>query len=227
MTSFSNLKPLVLHAHSSGPNPYKVAIVLEALGVPYQVKVWQFGDGPNGVKGPQYLQINENGRVPAVEDPNTGVTSWESLAVINYLLRVYDGENRLGPKGSSEQARVDYDKWTSLLLSTLGPMQGQVNWFRHYNATKNEDALERYSKQAYQYYGVLEGQLKRTGGASILPGGFSAVDAHYYPWAASAPYGGLDLARFPHVKKWLDGMADMKEVKDGYKKVQEGEQVKA
>ena len=41
---------------------------------------------------------------------------------MNYLLRVYDKQNKLGPKGDSEQDRVDFDKWTLFLLSSLGPM---------------------------------------------------------------------------------------------------------
>lgn len=60
------MKPFTLHAHSTGPNPYKVAIVLEALKLPYDVKMWEFGDGENGVKGPVFTKINENGRVPAL-----------------------------------------------------------------------------------------------------------------------------------------------------------------
>lgn len=127
--SNSNFKPLVLHAHSTGPNPYKAAIVLEALGLPYEVKLWQFGDGPNGVKGSKFLSINENGRVPAVEDPNTGVVSWESLAVVNYLLRVYDKESKLGP-GEKEQDKVDFDKWTAFLVSTLVCILSQVQQIR-------------------------------------------------------------------------------------------------
>lgn len=58
-----NIKPLILHAHDTGPNPYKVAILLEALQLPYHVKLWQFGDERNGVKGPVFTKINENGRV--------------------------------------------------------------------------------------------------------------------------------------------------------------------
>lgn len=30
--SAETIKPLTLHAHSTGPNPYKVAVLLEALG---------------------------------------------------------------------------------------------------------------------------------------------------------------------------------------------------
>lgn len=115
----SNIKTLTLHAHKTGPNPYKVSIVLELLSLPYDVKVWEFGDNPkNGVKGKTFLALNENGRVPTLEDPNTGVVSWESAAIINYLLRVYDKQNKYGA-GKSEQEQVDYEKWISVLISTF------------------------------------------------------------------------------------------------------------
>lgn len=134
----SNLKPLILHAHATGPNPIKVAIVLELLSLPYTVKMWDFGDDPNkGVKGAAFLKINENGRVPALEDRNTGVVSWESGAVINYLRRQYDADGKkVGPHardGGAPDAQdvVDFEKWEYFLLTTLGPMTGQTNWFRY------------------------------------------------------------------------------------------------
>lgn len=63
------MKNLILHAHNEGPNPYKVAMIMENLKIPYDVKLWDFGDGENGVKGPNFLKINENGRVPALGKP--------------------------------------------------------------------------------------------------------------------------------------------------------------
>ncbi len=125
-------KPLVLHAHTTGPNPIKIAIALEFLSVPYTIKMWDFGDDPDrGVKGATFTKINENGRVPALEDPNTGVVSWESGACMNYVRRVYDRAGKLGPKEKGEQALVDLEKWEYFLLTTLGPMCGQLNWFRY------------------------------------------------------------------------------------------------
>lgn len=121
----ANIKPLILHAHGTGPNPYKIALALEYLDLPYDIKLWQFGDAPNGVKGAEFTKINENGRVPALEDPNTGVVSWESGAVMNYVRRVYDKQGSLGPRGKGEQDVVDFEKWEYFLLSTLGPMMGK------------------------------------------------------------------------------------------------------
>lgn len=223
MSFSSRLKPLRLHAHSSGPNPYKVAIILEALHLPYLVRLWEFGDDPKtGVKGAAFLRINENGRVPALEDPNTGVTAWESGAIVAYLLREYDSTNssKLGPNHKSKQDMVDYDKWIAFLLSTLGPMTGQVNWFKHYNAVSNDDAVERYEAQTYRCYDVLEKQLRKSQGRSVLPTGFSAVDAHFYPWLFQYGFAGLSLASFPHIAKYLEVIGERREVKAAYKAIE-------
>jgi glutathione S-transferase len=214
------LKSLTLHAHSTGPNPYKIAIGPEILSLPYEIRLWEFGDVPEkGVKGKAFLQINENGRVPAVEDPNTGVVSWESGAVMNYLLRNYDKNKVLGPRGPSEQDRVDLEKWTLLLLTGLGPMMGQTNWYRHYNPTKNEDALKRFTEQTHRHFGVLEGQLAKSQGRSILPGGFSAVDVHTYPWINQHDYAGVSLDKYPNLKGWYEEVEKMKEVKTACEKI--------
>ncbi len=218
------LKPLTLHAHSTGPNPYKIAIALEILDLPYEIRLWDFGDDPEkGVKGETFRKINENGRVPALEDPNTGVVSWESGAVMNYLLRNYDKNNVLGPRGSSEQDRVDLEKWTLFLLTGLGPMMGQTNWYRHYNPTKNEDALKRYTEQIYRHFGVLEAQLAKSEGRSILPGGFSAVDVHTYPWINQHDYAGVSLEKYPNLKKWYEEAGKKKEIKTAYEKIPKAE----
>ena len=58
LTTMAATKPLVLHAHATGPNPYKIAIALEMLQVPYDVQLWQLGDNPeNGVKSAKFLKI--------------------------------------------------------------------------------------------------------------------------------------------------------------------------
>jgi hypothetical protein len=54
-----------------------------------------------------------------------------------------------------------------------------MNFFQIYTTNLNQfvcpvmgpsDALQRFTEQTYRCYDVLEGQLKKTGGESILPG---------------------------------------------------------
>jgi glutathione S-transferase len=226
--STNSLRPLTLHAHSTGPNPYKVAILLEALNVAYTVKLWDFSSSASVVKGPEFTSINPNGRVPALEDPNTGVTSWESLACTNYILRVYDSSNKFGPKEQDgEKGRAEFDAWTSFLVSTLGPMMGQCNWFRHYHEQKNEDAYKRYEAQVYRCFGVLEEQIKGHGGKWILAGeGPTAVDFHFEPWMRQTEFAGLSLEKYPSLKAWVGRVQELAEVVRAYENVKNVEEAK-
>ena len=75
--------------------------------------MWEFGDNlTTGVKGSAFLAINENGRVPALEDSNTGVVSCESGACVNYLRRRYDGEVKVfGPRAGRAVVRWGCRMW--------------------------------------------------------------------------------------------------------------------
>jgi glutathione S-transferase len=69
----SALKPLTLWSHWGAPNPYKVVMVLEILHLPYVLHPLEFSE----VKSPAHLALNPNGRLPTLEDPNTGIVLWE------------------------------------------------------------------------------------------------------------------------------------------------------
>ncbi|THY54427.1 hypothetical protein D6C98_04541 [Aureobasidium pullulans] len=114
------------------------------------------------------------------------------MACINYLLRNYDTDNKLG--ASSEAGRVEIDQWTSFLISTMWPMIGQCNWFRHYNAVKNDDAYKR------------------------------VVDLHFEPWIRQYGYAGLSLDEYPKIKAWLDRVQGLPEVIKAYEMVKAGEE---
>lgn len=59
----------------------KVHIVLEELGVPID---WRPFTSFDEMKLEPYVSLNPNGRVPAIEDPNTGLKLWEvSLYLAN------------------------------------------------------------------------------------------------------------------------------------------------
>lgn len=151
--------------------------------------------------------------------------SCESGAVIHHLLRVYDNSNRLGPRGQnpgsepSQQDHVDFNDWEFFLVSTLGPMMGQVIWYRDSNSTKNEDAVSSYEAQTYGAFNALEGQLGKSGGESVLPGGFSAVDAHFYPWLNQYSHAQLKLDSYPKIQRWMEVIGKMPAVTEAYERL--------
>lgn len=54
-------------------------------------------------KEDSFTKINPNGRLPAIEDPNTNLTLWESGAIVEYLVENYDKENKLTFAGLPEK----------------------------------------------------------------------------------------------------------------------------
>lgn len=101
-----------------------------------------------------------------------------------------------------------------------------MNRFKHFHSSKNEDALARYEEQTHQYYGVLEGHLKKHDGVFILPGStMSSVDAHFYPWIKGAAFAGIDLDKYPSVKEFLDHMGSLEEVQAAYEKIAKGQEM--
>jgi glutathione S-transferase len=85
----TELKPIKVWG-KGGPNPPKVAIMLAELGLPHELIFVPLSD----VKKPEYLAINPNGRLPSIHDPNTGITLWESGAIVLYLIDRYDKDHK-------------------------------------------------------------------------------------------------------------------------------------
>jgi glutathione S-transferase len=69
------MQPIKLYGSGQTPNPIKVAIVLAELGIPFEVTEVSIRDG--AIKKEPFISLNPNGRLPAIEDPNTGVTLFE------------------------------------------------------------------------------------------------------------------------------------------------------
>src|ERR1700712_3125914 len=86
----AQLKPIKLYGFGRTANPTKVAIVLEELGLAWENSPVSLAD----VKKPEYTAINPNGRLPSIQDPNTGLTLWESGAILEYLIETYDKERK-------------------------------------------------------------------------------------------------------------------------------------
>jgi glutathione S-transferase len=92
-------KEITVHGHAGGPNPWKVVMLLEELNIPYNLKLWDFPD----LKKEPYEKMNVNGRTPTIEDPNTGITLWESGAILEYLEETYDKEGKFTYSSTPEK----------------------------------------------------------------------------------------------------------------------------
>lgn len=78
INTMSDLQPLVLYAFApfaASANPWKVALILEELDLPYRFEKIQAAD----TKQQSFLAMNPNGKVPVLMDPNnSNMTIWEA-----------------------------------------------------------------------------------------------------------------------------------------------------
>ena len=49
------------------------------------------------------------------------------------------------------------------------------------------------------------------------------MDLHFYAWIKLAGFAGIDMGKFPSIKKWCDNFGEVKEVKAAYEKVPKGQ----
>lgn len=200
-------KPIILYSHATGPNPWKVAIVLEELNLPYEMKMVEMPE----MKRPDFEKINPNGRVPAIEDPNTGIVLWESGAIVEYLCETYDKAQALSYGDKSPEKHL-IRQWLYFQVSGQGPYFGQKAWFTFFHQEKGlTSAIERYANEIKRVVGVLDNHLAKTGTGWLVGNKCTYADLSFVPWDMMLPFlmgdeGTKVMESAPHFKKWHDAM---------------------
>ncbi len=187
------------------PNGWKVAIALEELGLPYRVNHIALDQGQQ--KSPEFLRINPNGRIPAIVDNETGLTIFESGAILLYLA---EKTGRLMPEDIG--GRYQVMQWLMFQMSGVGPMQGQANVFYRYYPEKIQAAIDRYQHETRRLYEVLDGQLA---GREWLTGDYSIADIANFSWIHIHFWAGIELEGLDHLAAWLERMRERPAVKRG------------
>jgi GST-like protein len=189
--------PIELHYWPT-PNGFKVSIMLEELGVPYDVHYVNIGKGDQFK--PEFLKISPNNRMPAIIDPEgpggEPISVFESGAILQYLGRKF---GQFYP--TDERARVEVEQWLFWQMGGLGPMAGQAHHFRNYAKEKIDYAIKRYTDECNRLYGVMN---KRLASREFLAGDYSIADMASVGWIKSHEAQGQDLNDFPNLKRWYD-----------------------
>ncbi|KAK3303771.1 glutathione S-transferase [Chaetomium strumarium] len=201
-------KPIRVWLTPPGPNPWKVVFLLEELELNYEIESFRFDD----VKKPPFINLNPNGRVPAIEDPNTGLTLWESGAIYQYLIEVYDKDKRLTYDSLAERHLLN--QWLHFQMSGQGPYFGQAGWFRHLHPEKVPSAIDRYDNEIRRVLGVLEKVLaeKPTAKQWLVGDKMTFADMAFMPWnfrlveVLAASSWDEVWEGFPHVRAWHERM---------------------
>jgi GST-like protein len=198
------------------PNGHKIAIFLEETGLPYKIVPINIGKGEQFK--PEFLAISPNNRIPAMVDhdpPGGGepIAQFESGAMLVYLA---EKTGKFLPK--EPRKRADVMQWLFWQMGGLGPMSGQNNHFSNYAVEKIPYAMDRYRNEVNRLYGVMN---RRLADRPFLAGEYSIADMACYPWVVPHERQGQNIADFPHLKSWLDTIAERPAVKTAYAKAKE------
>ncbi len=161
------------------PNGVKASIMLEEIGIPYEVHLVDIMK--NETWTPDYLSLNPNGKIPAILDPDgtsgQPLALWESGAILVYLA---DKTGKLIP--TDPAARYETLAWVFWQMAAVGPMFGQLGFFHKFAGKDYEDKRprDRYVAETKRLLGVLEDRLKdRT---FIMGDDFTIADISLIGW---------------------------------------------
>lgn len=195
--------PIALHYWPT-PNGWKVAIALEEMGLPYELRLVNINRGDQF--DPAFLKIAPNNRMPAIVDPEgpdgAPVSVFESGAILLYL-----GRKSGQFLGRNERERIAVEEWLMWQMGGVGPMAGQAHHFLHYAPALDPPqdlpyARDRYRREVGRLYGVLD---RRLASCRYAAGDFlSVADFAIWPWASLWQRQEQTLADRPHLQRWLD-----------------------
>ena len=181
------------------PNGYKVSIALEELELEYELHSIDLATDEQ--KTPAFLQINPNGRIPAIVDrDDDDFVVFESGAILIYLA---DKTGQLLPQDPKKRSEVI--QWLMFLMGGIGPMQGQANVFFRYFDEKIPVVIERYQKECRRLFEVLDRRLEDR---EFICNEFSIADIATWPWTRGYKWSGVDIDGLENLQRWSQTMYD-------------------
>lgn len=193
------------------PNPFKVSILLEEIGLPYNVIPINVHRGEQHT--PEFLALNPNGKLPVIVDHNPNgepVTVFESGAILLYLA---DKTGQLMPE--TPAARLELMQWLMWQMSALGPMSGQAVHFQHHAPEQLNYPITRYRREVARLYGILDCRLvDRT---YLMGDDYTILDISVYGWLHFHPIVLGELTSFPNLQRWFAQLSERPGVQRGLK----------
>jgi glutathione S-transferase len=180
--------------------------VCRELGLQHEHVPTHFADG--GTQSPEFLAINPNGRIPAIDDD--GFRLAESMAINIYLAKKHGGE--LAPKSLEDEARMlQWSFWAmtevekpllAIFMQRLEAPPGSVieKYFRE--RSPKDPAVEQAAIKALQHpLSVLDGQLAKH--EYLLGSSFSLADLNVASVLSMGLAVKFDYGAWPNVQQWL------------------------
>ncbi|MCC6778017.1 MAG: glutathione S-transferase family protein [Hyphomicrobiales bacterium] len=171
---------------------FRALWIAEELGLDYEHVPIEIGAA--GARRPDYLSLNPNGRLPAIDDD--GFVLWESLAITLYLAKKH---GRFYPATLEGEAKA----WQWSLWAVQEVDRGVNIWSLHAVRLPPQD---RDPQRLAEALAVLEAPFKVldaavAGRPYLLGDEFSVADLNVTAVISRAI--DMDLSAKPHLRDWL------------------------
>lgn len=183
------------------PNPLKVALFLEEVGLDYERIPVDTRKGQQHTE--EFRAVNPNGKLPAIIDTEgpggTPARVFDSTAILLYL------GDKTGRFVGTPADRPELLSWLLFIATGLGPFSGQAVHFQNAAPERIAYAIQRYRFEADRHYRVLDRHL--AGREMIAGDAYSIADMSAWGWVDRArfvfPGREQPLAPYPHVARWF------------------------
>ena len=176
----------------------RVVWMLKELGLPFQHVPTPFLDG--STRKAEFLAINPNGRVPALDD--NGLLLCESLSINLYLAKRYgcSAPQTLGPASLLEDTLAT--QWSFWVLTEVEKplLFASANRKLFAPDQRDEEQAQMAVAKLKRPLKVLDAHLAQR--VQLLGERFTVADLNVATVMDLAPQCGISLAAWPHVQAW-------------------------
>ena len=184
----------MIHLYTdSSPNGFKITIALEELNLAYQLHHVDIDKGEHHQA--DFLSINPHGRIPALIDDETGITLFESAAILLYLA---EKTQKLLPSEPSK--RWEAIKWLIFHSASVGPIIGQRVYFELFDQQKQQAPIDRYRRLNREAFSTLDEHLAKH--EYFAGDEYSIADIAHYGWTHIARIIDFDFSEYPNLSRW-------------------------
>lgn len=147
---------------------------------------------------PEYLAVNPNGRIPAIDDD--GLVVWESMAINLYLARKHGGE--LAAKDLAEEAGAMQWSFWAMTECEKTLLDALVLSLGLFGVAKDQDKAQACVRHLERPFAVLDGHLADRDW--LLGGRFTVADLNVAAILAWVRMARLDVSAWPRMQAWLE-----------------------
>ena len=180
------------------PNGWKITILLEELGLDYEVIPVNILKGEQYM--PEFIALNPNNKIPVLVDSDGAdgapVTLFESGAIMLYL-----AEKTGQFFADTTRGKYDVLQWLMFQIGGAGPFFGEANHFNHYAGEQVQYAIERYNTEAARLLLVMDTRLE---GQEWIAGDYSIADMALFGWTRDYAKEVAVLELFTNVGAWYE-----------------------